>query len=115
MCIRDSRHLVLLPGAEIQGILHPHGADDVSFLVNRQIGSYDELNAHDGVQGAVRFTQGCKAEIGLLPVSYTHLDVYKRQHHIIETPLFVDSTLTGMVQIADLCAYALKRLSLIHI
>ena len=30
-------------------------------------------------------------------------------HHIIETPLFVDSTLTGMVQIADLCAYALKR------
>ena len=30
-------------------------------------------------------------------------------HHIIETPLFVDSTLTGLVQIADLCAYALKR------
>ena len=30
-------------------------------------------------------------------------------HHIIETPLFVDSTLTGMVQIADLCAYALQR------
>lgn len=60
------RHLVLLPGAEIQGILHPHGADDISFVVNRQIGSDDELNAHDGVQGAVRFTQGCKAEIGLL-------------------------------------------------
>lgn len=30
-------------------------------------------------------------------------------HHIIETPLFVDSSLTGMVQIADLCAYALRR------
>ena len=29
--------------------------------------------------------------------------------HIIETPLFVDSQLTGMVQIADLCAYALRR------
>jgi len=29
--------------------------------------------------------------------------------HIIETPLFVDSSLTGMVQIADLCAYALRR------
>ncbi|HNV22423.1 MAG TPA: DUF3800 domain-containing protein [Candidatus Hydrogenedentes bacterium] len=29
--------------------------------------------------------------------------------NIIETPLFVDSALTGMVQIADLCAYALRR------
>jgi hypothetical protein len=28
---------------------------------------------------------------------------------IIETPLFVDSRLTRMVQIADLCAYALRR------
>lgn len=30
-------------------------------------------------------------------------------HHIIETPLFVDSQLTSMVQMADLCAYALRR------
>lgn len=29
--------------------------------------------------------------------------------HIIETPLFVNSELTGMVQIADLCGYALRR------
>lgn len=28
---------------------------------------------------------------------------------IIETPLFVDSRLTSMVQIADLCSYALRR------
>ena len=28
---------------------------------------------------------------------------------IIETPLFVDSQLTSMVQIADLCAYSLRR------
>ncbi|MBN8656463.1 MAG: DUF3800 domain-containing protein [Anaerolineae bacterium] len=28
---------------------------------------------------------------------------------IIETPLFVNSELTGMVQVADLCAYALRR------
>ena len=28
---------------------------------------------------------------------------------IVETPLFVDSELTGMVQIADLCCYALRR------
>ncbi len=29
--------------------------------------------------------------------------------NIIETPLFVNSELTGMVQIADLCAYSLRR------
>ena len=28
---------------------------------------------------------------------------------IIETPMFVDSELTRMVQIADLCAYGLRR------
>lgn len=28
---------------------------------------------------------------------------------VIETPLFVDSQLTGMIQLADLCAYALRR------
>lgn len=48
-----------------------------------------------------------------------HTDLMKRYHeagtlwtqikNIIETPLFVDSELTGMVQIADLCAYALRR------
>lgn len=34
---------------------------------------------------------------------WTNLD------NIIETPLFVNSELTGMVQIADLCAYSLRR------
>ncbi|MGN0834754.1 MAG: DUF3800 domain-containing protein [Candidatus Spyradosoma sp.] len=29
--------------------------------------------------------------------------------HLIETPLFVSSELTGMIQIADLCAFALRR------
>ncbi|MEX1231893.1 MAG: DUF3800 domain-containing protein, partial [Planctomycetaceae bacterium] len=29
--------------------------------------------------------------------------------HIIETPLFVDSQLTSMVQMADLCGYAIRR------
>lgn len=28
---------------------------------------------------------------------------------IIETPLFVDSKLTSMVQMADLCSYAIRR------
>ncbi|MBI4011386.1 MAG: DUF3800 domain-containing protein [Candidatus Rokubacteria bacterium] len=28
---------------------------------------------------------------------------------MVETPLFVDSTLTSMVQVADVCAYATRR------
>lgn len=35
--------------------------------------------------------------------------LWTRIEHIIETPLFVDSQLTRMVQIADLCSYALRR------
>ena len=35
--------------------------------------------------------------------------LWKDINHIIETPLFVNSKLTGMVQIADLCAYAIRR------
>jgi len=52
-------------------------------------------------------------------VARRHTDLMKRYHHagtlwthiehIIETPLFVDSELTSMVQVADLCGYALRR------
>lgn len=35
--------------------------------------------------------------------------LWNQIQHIIETPLFVDSQLTGMVQIADLCSYAIRR------
>lgn len=35
--------------------------------------------------------------------------LWTKINHIIETPLFVDSELTSLVQIADLCSYALRR------
>jgi hypothetical protein len=35
--------------------------------------------------------------------------LWKKISHIVETPLFVDSSLTNMVQMADLCAYAIRR------
>ncbi|MBI2585257.1 MAG: DUF3800 domain-containing protein [Rhodospirillales bacterium] len=35
--------------------------------------------------------------------------LWTRIERIIETPLFVDSSLTRMVQVADLCGYALRR------
>lgn len=34
---------------------------------------------------------------------------YRQITNIVETPLFVDSSLTSMIQIADLCAFALRR------
>ena len=52
-------------------------------------------------------------------VAKKHTQLMKQYHRqgtlwtnttrIIETPLFVDSELTGMVQIADLCSYAIRR------
>lgn len=52
-------------------------------------------------------------------VARKHTDMMKKFHqqgtlwtnleNIVETPLFVDSQLTSMVQIADLCGYALRR------
>lgn len=35
--------------------------------------------------------------------------IWNRFTRIIETPLFVDSELTGMIQVADICAYATRR------
>ena len=52
-------------------------------------------------------------------VAKRHTDLMRGFHHkgtrwitvenIIETPLFVDSQLTSMVQLADVCSYALRR------
>lgn len=36
--------------------------------------------------------------------------LYRQITDIVETPLFVDSSLTSMIQIADLCSFALRRL-----
>lgn len=51
-------------------------------------------------------------------VAKRHTEMMKKFHQqgtlwtkiekIVETPLFVDSQLTGMIQIADLCSYALR-------
>jgi hypothetical protein len=52
-------------------------------------------------------------------IARKHTDLMKKYHrsgtlwidveNIIETPLFVNSQLTAMVQVADLCAYSLRR------
>jgi hypothetical protein len=70
--------------------------------------------------------KGCKEEIfGILihdnneTVARKHTELMKQFHangtlwtsikKIIETPFFVDSQLTSMIQAADVCAYALRR------
>jgi Protein of unknown function (DUF3800) len=45
----------------------------------------------------------------LMRTFHRHGTLWTQVKHIVETPLFVDSQLTGMVQIADLCAYVLRR------
>lgn len=35
--------------------------------------------------------------------------LYRNISNIVETPLFVDSSLTSMIQMADLCAFSLRR------
>ncbi len=45
----------------------------------------------------------------LMKEFHRHGTLFTNIRHIIETPLFVNSELTSMVQIADLCAFALRR------
>ncbi|MBN2351185.1 MAG: DUF3800 domain-containing protein [Spirochaetales bacterium] len=50
-----------------------------------------------------------KKHTELMKYFYSKGTLWTRIFKIIETPLFVDSQLTSMVQIADVCAYSLRR------
>ena len=50
-----------------------------------------------------------KKHTELMKKFYQKGTLWTKINNIIETPLFVDSQLTSMVQIADICAYALRR------
>jgi hypothetical protein len=72
-----------------------------------------------------RFLQNIQSGFGLLihdnnqTVAKRHTELMKaflrrgtlwtQVEYVIETPMFVDSQLTSMVQLADLCAYAIRR------
>ncbi len=72
-----------------------------------------------------RYLQNRRTDYGLLihdnneTVAHRHTELMKsflrrgtlwtQIEYVIETPMFVDSQLTSMVQLADLCAYALRR------
>ena len=50
-----------------------------------------------------------KKHTGLMLQFHRKGTLWTKIKNIIETPLFVDSQLTSMVQVADLCSYALRR------
>lgn len=61
------------------------------------------LIVHDNNQTVAR------KHTNLMKQFHTQGTLWTSVKHIIETPLFVDSSLTRMVQVADLCSYALRR------
>ena len=104
--------------------------DKVHFDPGRTASTVDEQALEQVVSRFERFLQlvgtaGGRQNFGLLihdnneTVARKHTELMKQFHktgtlwtklkHIIETPLFVDSELTRMVQIADLCSYAMRR------
>lgn len=104
--------------------------DKVHFDPSRTTRSVDEQGFEQVVSRFEQFLQAetsdpARRAFGVLihdnnqTVARKHTLMMKRFHqhgtfwtsvnNIIETPLFVDSQLTGMVQIADLCSYSLRR------
>ncbi len=103
--------------------------DKVHFDPNRNERSIDEQAFEQVVSRYEQYLQAMSTDsarrLGVVihdnneTVAKKHTELMKSFHrvgtfwtsieNIIETPLFVDSQLTGMVQIADLCAYALRR------
>lgn len=73
----------------------------------RAIGPVDQrsygLLIHDNNQTVA------KKHTEMMAAFHNNGTLWTRISNIIETPLFVDSQLTSMVQIADLCGYALRR------
>lgn len=103
--------------------------DKIFFDPTKTIQSIDEQSFEQVVSRFEQYLEStCKSEFknyGLLihdnneTVSKKHTELmyqfYKKGtlwteiQNIIETPLFVDSKLTSMVQIADLCSYSIRR------
>jgi hypothetical protein len=99
--------------------------DKVHFDPNKATQTPDEQAFEQIVSRFEQYLQKVSENHGLLihdnneTVAKRHTALMKRFHEtgtlwtdikrIVETPLFVDSQLTSMVQVADLCAYALRR------
>ena len=99
--------------------------DKVHFDPVRSKNKIDEQAFEQIVSRFEQFLQNTEGGFGILvhdnneTVAKRHTDIMKKFlqtgtlwtqiNHVIETPMFVDSQLTGMVQLADLCAYSIRR------
>lgn len=103
--------------------------DKIHFGAGKRRKSVDEQAFEQVVSRFEQFLEnsgdGSEKRYGLLihdnnqTVAARHTELMQRFHvagtlwtkveNIMETPLFVDSALTSMVQIADLCSYAIRR------
>lgn len=99
--------------------------DKIHFDSGRTGKAADEQAFEQIVSRFEQYLQHVQGGYGLLihdnneTVAKRHTALMKKYHkagtlwtdvnNIVETPLFVDSQLTSMAQIADLCAYALRR------
>jgi hypothetical protein len=71
--------------------------------LKREVGSPFGLLVHDNNPTVAKRHTALMRQFHLSGTLWTSIE------RIIETPLFVDSQLTRMVQIADLCSYALRQ------
>ena len=71
------------------------------YLQNAQLGY--GLLIHDNNQTVA------KRHTNLMKTFLSKGTLWTQLEHVIETPMFVDSQLTSMVQLADVCAYAIRR------
>lgn len=77
------------------------------------VSRYQTFLAKQGHQGIIVSDNNSTAAPRLTALSRQfHKDgtLYRDIPNVVETPLFVDSALTSLIQMADLCAYALRRL-----
>jgi hypothetical protein len=74
---------------------------------------YQTFLVKQGQQGIIVSDNNDTAAPRLTALSRTFHEegtLYRDIPNVVETPLFVNSALTSMIQVADLCAFALRRL-----
>ena len=77
------------------------------------VSRYQTFLAKQGLKGIIVSDNNATAAPRLTALSRQfHKDgtLYQNIPDVVETPLFVDSALTSLIQMADLCAYSLRRL-----
>ena len=96
MCIRDRESAGTLPqtGTETDpevNSLSTINPDEIISILKEEIENYDEISKNQEVGTVISVGDGIATVYGIDPVSYTHLDVYKRQQaYVMGTLILTD-------------------------